>query len=88
MSPPAAISASAPSTAPGAPLASGDDVISLVLQDPYANSFKPRWRGVPDWPAKADRATGKGGWVAERKCVCQSWTTPNLRIVGHVAATP
>lgn len=40
-------------------------------QDPYANSFKPRWRGVPDWPSKADRGTGKGGWVAERKCAQQ-----------------
>lgn len=40
-----------------------------AVQDPYANSFKPRWRGVPDWPSKEDRSTGKGGWVAERKCV-------------------
>ncbi len=44
------------------------DAAPAYLQDPYANSFKPRWRGVPDWPSKADRATGKGGWVAERKC--------------------
>jgi meiotically up-regulated gene 157 (Mug157) protein len=41
----------------------------LLMQDPYANSFKPRWRGLPDWPSEADRGTGKSGWVAERKCV-------------------
>ena len=36
------------------------------VQDSYANSFKPRWRSVADWP-KEDRRTGKAGWVAERK---------------------
>ena len=43
------------------------DLPLFPLKDPYANAFKPRWRGVPDWPSKADRGTGKGGWVAERK---------------------
>lgn len=42
-------------------------VFAPFVQDPYANSFKPRWRSVGDWPNKEDRKLGRAGWVAERK---------------------
>ena len=44
-----------------------DSGIMFCKQDSYANSFKPRWRSLADWPNREDRRTGKAGWVAERK---------------------